>query len=148
VQRVDGLEIGAVGQVTDKFSISAAYTLQDSEVVNAEGDDAGLEGFELARTPENSYSLWGRYDFNPKWTAAVGAQYIGERYNSSDPGGRELADSYLVYEMMVAYQANDRFGLRFNGSNLADERYADRVGGGHFAPGEGRAYSLSALISF
>jgi catecholate siderophore receptor len=147
-QRIDGFELSAVGQVTERFSITAAYTLQDSEVINADGDDAGLQGFELPRTPENSYSLWGRYDFNEQWTAALGAQYIGERYNSSDPGGRELADDYVIYDAMVAYQVNERFGLRFNGSNLADERYADQVGGGHFAPGEGRSFSLGANLSF
>jgi catecholate siderophore receptor len=147
-QRVDGLELGVVGQITEQFSITAAYTLQNSEVINADGDDAGLEGFELPRTPNNAFSLWGRYDFTDQWTAALGAQFVGERYNSSDPGGRELADDYLVYEMMVAYQANERFGLRLNGSNLTDEIYADQVGGGHFLPGEGRSFSLSANFSF
>lgn len=147
-QRVDGIELGAMGQVTDRFSVSAGYTRQDSEVVSAQGDDAALVGYELARTPKDSYSLWGRYDFNSQWAAAFGAQYSGERYNSSDPAGRELAEGYTVYDLMVTYQASDRLGLRFNGTNLGDERYANQVGGGHFAPGEGRAYTLSANLSF
>lgn len=147
-QRVDGLELGATGQVTDRLSISASYTAQDSEVVSASGDDANLVGYELARTPESSYSLWARYDINGRWSAAVGAQYSGDRYNSSDPTGRELADGYTVYDMMLLYQLNDRLGFRFNGSNLADEAYVYQVGGGHFAPGEARYWSLSANLSF
>jgi catecholate siderophore receptor len=147
-QRVDGFELGAMGQVTDSFSISAGYTRQDSEVVSAAGDDANLVGYALARTPESSYSLWGRYDINGKWSAALGAQYSGDRYNSSDPAGRELAEAFAIYDMMVLYQLNDRLGFRFNGSNLSDEAYVNQVGGGHFAPGEGRSYALSANLRF
>jgi catecholate siderophore receptor len=147
-QRVDGIELGATGQVTERFSISAGYTRQDSKVVSAAGDDANLVGFELARTPKSSYSLWGRYDLNSDWSVALGAQMSGDRYNSSDPVGRELAEGYTVYDIMVAYRVNERLGLRFNGANLSDERYANQVGGGHFAPGAGRSYTLSANVSF
>jgi catecholate siderophore receptor len=147
-QRVDGIELGAVGQVTDRFSLSATYTHQDGEVVSAQGDDAALVGYELARTPERSYSLWGRYDFNPSWSAALGVQMSDDRYNSSDPAGRELAEGFTIYDVMVTYQVNERLGLRFNGGNLTDEQYANQIGGGHFAPGEGRNYTLSAHVSF
>lgn len=147
-QRVDGVELSATGRVTDRFSLSAGYTHQDSEIVSAEGDDAHLVGAELPRTPPDSYSLWGRYDFSGRWSGALGAQYVGERFNSSDPDGREVADSYAVFDLMVMYQATDRLGFRFNGSNLTNERYANQVGGGHFAPGEGRSYALSANLSF
>lgn len=148
VQRVDGIEFGATGQITSQFSVSASLTLQDSEVVKAEGSDAALVGYELARTPEESFSLWGRYDLSERWSAALGAQHIGERYNSSDPAGRELAEAYTIYDMMLAYRVNGRMGLRLNASNLTDESYVNQVGGGHFAPGDGRSYWLSADLSF
>ena len=38
--------------------------------------------------------------------------------------------------------------LRLNATNLADEEYIDRVGGGHFVPGPGRRVSLTASIKF
>lgn len=147
-QRVDGFEVSAVGQVTEKLSLTAAYTLQDSEVINAEGDDVILEGYPLSRTPKHSYSLWGLYNFTEQLSFAVGLQHIGERYNSSDPSGREKADDYTTVDLMGAYQINDRIRLQFNGSNITDEAYADQIGGGHFAPGDGRYYSLSANFSF
>ena len=147
-QRVDGLELSAAGNITEQFSVTAAYTFQDSEVVNGEGDDAVQEGYELAHTPDHSFSLWGVYDFNDKLSAGLGAQYVGERYNNSDPGGREKADDYMVLDMMVSYQASDQWSVQFNGSNLADEEYADQLGGGHFIPGEGRYISLTTRYSF
>ena len=147
-QRVDGLELSAAGQITEQLSLTAAYTFQDSEVVNAEGDDEVQEGYELPRTPEHSFSVWSRYDFSNKLAAGLGAQYIGERFNSSDPGGREKADSYMVWDMMISYQINDQWALQLNGSNLTDEEYADQLGGGHFIPGEGRAITLSTSFTF
>jgi len=49
---------------------------------------------------------------------------------------------------MVAYKVNDNLTLRLNVYNLADERYIDRVGGGHFIPGQGRSAALTASVKF
>lgn len=147
-QRVDGLELSAAGQITDQLSVTAAYTYQDSEVLKAGGDDAVQEGSELARTPKHSYSLWGRYDLNDALAIGLGAQYMGERYNSTDPGGRETAEDYLIFDMMLSYQVTSQWSLQLNGSNLTDEEYEDQLGGGHFVPGEGRYVSLSTSYTF
>lgn len=147
-QRVDGFELGAYGQLTDRISVSAGYTFQDSEVVSAEGDDVAQEGSELARTPKHSFSLWSRYDASDKLALGFGSQYVGERYNSADPGGREQADDYLIFDVMLSYQMNDNLGFQFNGSNLTDEEYQDQLGGGHFVPGEGRYMTVTMNYSF
>ncbi len=43
---------------------------------------------------------------------------------------------------MASYEVNTHLTLRFNGSNLADEEYVDRIGGGHYIPGRaGRSWS-------
>jgi catecholate siderophore receptor len=42
----------------------------------------------------------------------------------------------------------DHLTLRLNVNNLADERYIDRVGGGHFIPGPGRSVALTTGIGF
>lgn len=147
-QRVEGLEFSVTGQLSDRWLMIASYTYQDSEVLHAEGDDAVQEGYELPRTPEHSASLWTRYDFNERWAAGFGAQYIGERYNSSDPNEREKAGSYAAFDMMVSYRVTDRFGLQFNGTNLADEKYEAQLGGGHFIPGIGRYLRITASYTF
>jgi len=147
-QRVDGLELSAVGEVNDQLNIIVAYTYQDSEVVKATGVDAVQNGLALAKTPKHSFSLWGTYDLSPDLTVGFGSQYMGERYNSSDPGGREKAEDYLIFDMMVSYQATDKLSLQFNGANLTDEEYADQIGGGHFVPGTGRYFAITANYEF
>jgi catecholate siderophore receptor len=49
---------------------------------------------------------------------------------------------------MAAYRVTDQLTLRANGLNLANERYIDRIGGGHFIPGPGRAVTLTADVAF
>jgi catecholate siderophore receptor len=147
-QRVDGIELGLAGNLSDKLSISAAYTLQNSEVLNAEGDDASEVGYELPNTPKHSFSLWSRYDYSDKLAFGLGAQYIGKRYNSSTPDSREFADSYLIWDMMASYQVSQNLSLQVNGSNLTDKDYIDQLGGGHFIPGEGRFLSVSGRYQF
>jgi catecholate siderophore receptor len=147
-QRVDGIELSLAGNLTDKLSISTAYTLQDSKVINAEGADASQVGFELPRTPKHSFSVWSRYDYSNEIAFGLGAQYMGKRYNSSTPESREFADSYLLWDMMASYQVNQNLSLQVNGSNLTDKDYIDQLGGGHFIPGEGRYVSVSGRYQF
>lgn len=147
-QRVEGLELGLSGQLTDRLSMTAAYTYQDGKVTQAYGDDANQVGVELARTPEHSFSLWARYDWNDRLALGLGAQYVGERYNSTNPDSRRVADDYLIYDMMVSYRIDPRWSVQLNGSNLTDEAYVDQVGGGHFVPGEGRYVALTTRYLF
>lgn len=147
-QRVDGIELALAGNISEKLSISTAYTLQDSEVVNAEGADASQVGYQLPRTPKHSFSVWSRYDYSEQLAFGLGAQYMGKRYNSSTPESREVADDYVLFDMMVSYQLNQDLSLQLNGSNLTDEDYIDQLGGGHFIPGEGRYVSVSGRYQF
>jgi catecholate siderophore receptor len=147
-QRVDGLELSAYGQLSSKLSLTAAYTYQDSEVLKAEGSNINQIGQALPRTPKHSASLWLNYAFNEKWVAGAGAQYSAKRFNSSDALTREVADGYTTLDMMVAFNLSNQIRLQLNGTNLADEKYEDQIGGGHFIPGEARHFRITASYSF
>ncbi|KXI27994.1 molybdenum ABC transporter permease [Paraglaciecola hydrolytica] len=143
-QKVTGLELSVIGQVTDELSVTAGYTYQDTEVVNDLDDNVGLS---LARSPKNSASLWARYDFNDQLAAGLGLEYVGERNNGNTSTSR-TADSYTLFDMMVSYQATEKLSINLNGSNITDEDYVDQLGGGHFIPGTGRLITLGATYSF
>jgi catecholate siderophore receptor len=59
-----------------------------------------------------------------------------------------IVDGYWLLDAMASYQVTDSVGLRLNLTNLADEEYVDRIGGGHYIPGAGRTVSLTANFSF
>ncbi|XQW84519.1 TonB-dependent receptor [Thalassotalea piscium] len=144
-QEVTGLELSATGQVNPDLLLIASYTYQDSEVV----DDIVTTsiGNELARTPKHSASFWGKYEINEKLSAGIGAQYLGERYNGTT-ATRSTAPSYTIFDLMVSYQVSNQLNVQFNGENLTDKAYVDQLGGGHFVPGNGRYFSVTANYSF
>jgi catecholate siderophore receptor len=145
-QEVQGFEIGFSGAITNNWRIIGGYTFLDSEVKKS--DVAAEVGSEVSNTPENSFSLWTIHELPAGFQVGVGAQYVGDRYNINNSLTRQKADSYVAVDAMVNYKVNDHMSLRLNGYNLFNEKYLDRVGGGHSIPGAGRSVSLTASLSF
>jgi catecholate siderophore receptor len=56
--------------------------------------------------------------------------------------------SYWLLNATAAYGVNENLTLRLNANNLTDEDYVDRVGGGHYVPGPGRSFGLTADVAF
>ncbi|HWM89631.1 MAG TPA: TonB-dependent siderophore receptor [Thermoanaerobaculia bacterium] len=143
-QRVDGVELGVSGALGSRWQAFLGYTWMDSEVV--ESNNPAEVGRELANTPEHSASLWTTYRLRSGFEVGGGAQYVGDRFNNNT--GTRVAPDYLLFDAMASYDLSERITLRLNVSNLADERYIDRVGGGHFIPGAGRSAALTTALKF
>ena len=143
-QEVQGFELGFSGRITDRISAFAGYTRMDSEITSSL--NAAQIGQSLDNTPKDSFNLWSSYAVADKLEFGLGAQYVGERYNST--ANTRTAPSYWVYEASASYAASDRLDFRLNVQNLTDEKYIDYVGGGHFIPGLGRAILLSSSFRF
>jgi catecholate siderophore receptor len=56
--------------------------------------------------------------------------------------------SYWLLNTVVSYGVNEHLTLRLNGNNMTNETYVDRVGGGHYIPGPGRAVLLSLGVNY
>ena len=143
-QRIRGFELGASGKLNDRWSALFSYTYLDSEVTKSNNP---IEvGNKLANTPDHSISLWTTYLLPGGIEVGAGGQYIGERVNSTTTV--RIAPAFTVYDAMVSYPVNQLLTLRLNVSNLTDERYIDRLSGGHFVPGAGRSASLTTSFNF
>lgn len=143
-QRVDGVELGVSGALGSRWQAFLGYTWMDSEVLMS--NNPAEVGRELANTPEHSASLWTTCRVRSDFEVGGGAQYVGDRFNNNT--GTRVAPDYLLFDAMAAYDLNERITLRLNVTNLADERYIDRVGGGHFIPGAGRSAALTTALKF
>lgn len=143
-QRVDGIELGAVGRLNNRWNLLAGYTYMDSEITKT--IIPGQVGNELANTPQHTFSFWTTYDFTMGLQAGIGTQFVDDRYSASN--NERIAPSYQLYNAMLSYGFPNGFGLRLNATNLTDEDYAGSVGGGHYIPGEGRSVILSADFQF
>lgn len=143
-QRVDGFELGVAGKITEWWSVFGGYTYLSSEVRDSRNPEE--IGKELSNTPENSLSLWTTFDLPGRVQIGGGAQFVDSRFNNNI--NQRQAPSFWTFDAMASWQITDNLALRLNVYNLADERYIDRLGGGHFVPGAGRSASLTASITF
>lgn len=153
-QRVEGIELGVSGKVTDNWEAFANYTQMRSEIIKAAPSDIAQEGQALANTPPRSFSLWNTYDLSQGWELGYGAQYVDERNVAST--GTAKIPAYWLHSAMASYQVNSELNLQLNVYNLFDEEYYDRVrttaGAGDrsssLVPGDARSAVLSASYSF
>lgn len=169
--RVDGIALGAAGNITREWALFANYTYLDSEVLQGVSDFCAanpgaancgnsaafpdpFEGNPLTNTPKHSASLWTTYALND-WTFGYGATYQGEFITqNSRLGGAALYETpdYWVHRAMVAYQVSDNLGLQLNLENLFDEEYYERIRNtatsGWATPGEARSAVLTATYRF
>jgi catecholate siderophore receptor len=143
-QRVDGIELGASGQLAPGWSAFAGLALLSSEIL--ESNIPAEVGNEMPLTPDTTWNLWTTYQFPWRLTVGGGVQYMGEVQRNAL--NNATAPSYTLLEALAEYRFNDLLTLRVNGYNLTDEEYVDRIGGGHYIPGAGRSATLTAIFGF
>jgi catecholate siderophore receptor len=143
-QVVSGVEFGANGSPTMRWQLFGSYTFMTSAITRS--NNAAEVGNEFGNTPRHSLSLWTTYLLPHDVQIGGGTQYVGSRYNNTSAA--RLAPGYWVTDAMASLRLSDRLTLRVNGTNLANQRYIDRVGGGHFIPGPGRQVIVTSDVTF
>lgn len=142
-QRVQGVELGLAGQLTDAWQVMAGYAYQDSEVQTP----GAQNGNELGQVPKNSFSLWNRYDFTPQWGVGLGAIYQDEVYVSTD--NAVTLPSFTRFDAAVFYGVNPNVRLQLNVENLFDEEYfASAHSNTNLLPASPRAVRLGLNLRF
>ena len=143
-QRVDGLELSVTGNLTSQWSVLAGYAHLDSEFTASKNP---LEqGAALAFVPENSLNVWTEGRLPRGVSIGAGAQFMDAVFRNATNTAE--VPSYWLMNAMAAYEVTRSLTLRLNANNLTGEMYVDRVGGGHYIPGPGRALVLSAEVGF
>ena len=151
---VKGIELGAVGNLSDNWQVIAGYTHQDSTIDNVDitGGQKAADGSDnIPFTPTDSFSLWSTYKMD-KWSIGSGARYIGEmkKANDGNQAGPAVVPDYWVFDSMVSYQATKNVGIQFNIDNLFDKDYISSInrGGWRYIPGSERNYRLTLNFNF
>lgn len=150
-KRVQGIELGAAGAITERWGVSAGFTHQDTKVLSgpsvlADGSSA------LAYTPKNAFTAWTTYQLPVGLTVGFGARYNGKLNRGTDGavGTPAYVDSYWVFDAMAAYRINKNVDLQFNVYNLADKEYVAAINksGYRYTPGAPRTFRLTANFAF
>lgn len=138
-----GLELEAIGNLTDRLSIIANYAYNNAEVT--EDEEAENVGKTKEGAPHHAATLWGKYDLGSGFAVGAGAEYVGERETFQE--GFKLPD-YTLYSAGVFYEKGD-VDISLVGKNLTDEEHW--TGGyypGRVYPGDPLKVTLSARYTF
>lgn len=143
-QTVDGIELGVSGRIGARWTALGGYTYMRSNI-EASNTPTELDNA-LALTPEHTLNFWTTYEFPWRLTLGGGAQYMDSVFRNAT--NTATVPSYWLINSLVSYDVNTHLSLRFNANNLADDKYVDRIGGGHYIPGAGRSLILSTNVRF
>lgn len=153
--RVDGIELGANGNITNKWAISAGYTYLDSEIVdagftkNTDGtySPSPTNGNQVQNVAKNSATLWTTYQVLPQLTLGAGALAMDKVYG--DAANTKFVPGYVRYDAMARYNVNKNVDLQLNLNNLSDKRYFTKAYASHYATeAEGRSAVLSLNFKY
>jgi catecholate siderophore receptor len=156
--RVQGVELGVTGSVTDAWIVQVAYSYLDSEILsNPAGysetsSGSGVyvlstpenanKGNKVPFVPENIFSLWSTYEIS-KHLPVDGKILIGGGVTYTDgyfvnAGNTSVLPSNISWDAMASYELD---GWRFavNGYNLTDEVNYDAAIGNRAVVSPGRS---------
>lgn len=127
-QETKGLELSLAGNVTNKWSVIAAYTYQDGEITKDQGSAAAItvtKGTALAETPDHTYSVWNKYQINQTWAVAIGVIGRSSMYAAiPQVGNSTLLPGYTRFDAAIFAKLSERASLQLNIENLSNKAYA------------------------
>lgn len=150
-QRVQGIELGAVGQITRHWAVSAGYTIMDAKVTR--GDALAQNGSDdLPYTPKSAFTAWSTWRLPHHVTIGAGARYSGKMQRGHDGalGTPPFTEAYWVFDAMASYAINRHTMLQLNAYNLFDKSYVAAINksGYRYTPGTPRSALLTLNIRF
>ncbi len=155
--RVDGVELGLVGQLSNFWQVSAGIAHMKTKQIDQKRERSGVvsEDTGVRWSPDLTATLWTSYTLGDL-TLGGGARYISEQ-DRVVTSGADLSTqnmpkipSYWVADAMAAYRVNDNVNLRLNVYNLFDEEYIETLnnGGSRVRMGTPRSAMLTTELSF
>lgn len=158
-KRVQGVELTAVGQITENWAINAGFTSLRAHTssgalgsATSSSAPAADDPNVLAYTPKSAFTSWTSYRLPFGLVLGGGARYTGEMQRGSDGaiGTPAYIAGYWVVDAMASYAVNKHLDLQLNLTNLLDKHYAASINksGYRYIPGTTRAGTLTANFRF
>ncbi|MGH8493166.1 MAG: catecholate siderophore receptor Fiu [Moraxellaceae bacterium] len=127
-REIQGVELGAVGNITDAWQLSLGVATMDTEITEGTTGNSSA-GAATRWSPDLTATLWTTYALTSDLTVGGGARYISEQKRVVDPTA-VLASSnmpeipaYWVVDAMASYKLLKNLTVRGNIYNLLDEEY-------------------------
>jgi catecholate siderophore receptor len=144
-QIVNGVSLGALGRITDRWEILANAGYLDTELRT---QNAANNGRRLTLSPAFSGSLWTTYRLPVRLTVGGGVRYTDSVWINA--ANTIKSPGYRIVDALAEYAVNSHLSLRLNVYNVTDELYIRNVNnnGGRYNPGQPRSAMLTANLRY
>ena len=154
---VKGIELSAVGKITDAWNVSAGIahmkTEQEDQLSVNATTGAITHTNNVRWSPEWTASLWSTYDVSG-FKLGLGARYVDDQKrvitDSTAAANMPSIPGHVVFDAMAGYTLNKNASVNLNVYNLADKEYISTLnnGGGRVVLGQPRSAALTFNYKF
>jgi catecholate siderophore receptor len=128
------------------WNVAGGYAYQDGQITRSISASA-LAGASLAQLPKHSISLWNKYDFTPRFAAALGIIYRDDVFTSTD--NLVMLPSWTRFDAAMYYNLTSMWRAQVNIENLFDEDYyLNAHSNTNITPGSPRAVRFALATRF
>lgn len=124
-QRVDGVELTASGDVTERLSVFGGLTVLETEVTDS--DVPAQVGSKFPNIPETTLNLSGRYQLTDDVHFGATATYNSERFGGGVAAINTRLPEFWRFDLFGGARLTERLSVNFNVLNLTDEVYYDAL---------------------
>lgn len=143
---VRGFETTLNGYVTADWQSILGYAYTDARIAK-DLSTTIVAGNRVQLVPYNQFSWWNKYQFNPRWAAAVGVVYLGNSYASNDDTVR--LPGFVRVDAALYLKVNETWSGQLNVENIFDKGYwASADSNNNLSPGQGRTFRVLARAKF
>ena len=114
---ISGFEVQLLGQVNERWYLSAGYSNLDGEQV----DRSGPTGLRPRELPEQMFSLWNTYQVSDALGFGLGVTHQDDSF--IDNSNSALLPAYTRVDAAAYYNISQDLRVQLNIENLTDELY-------------------------
>ena len=142
-QRTTGVELGASGDVTDRWQLAGGWATQRARIVNP--TKSGAAGATLPLVPQNTLSLWNKVQLTPAFGIGLGAVHQSRVYAALD--NAVTLPAFTRYDAGLYLSVLEHTRLQVNVENLlGTSYYATAHGNNNIMPGAPRTLRISVSV--
>ena len=144
-QRSKGFEAAVAGRITAAWEVIAGYAWQEARITSTTA--AASAGRHVALTPEQTFSLWNKYQVTPRLGAGLGVVHQEKMFASIS--NAVTLPGFTRVDAAVFLQITDRLNGQVNIENVFDKRYFPTShGDNNILPGAPRAVRVSLTARY
>lgn len=114
-----GFELQALGQLNERWFVSAGYSYLNGHQRNADGS----KGNRKRELPKHMLSIWNQFEVNDKLGLGVGLTYQDEYFATNSGASSTTVPAYTRVDAAISYQLKEDMRIQLNVENLTDETY-------------------------